>query len=123
MQASVDDDTKKPTTTHTRLGPGSSVVVEGSAERERDVVGTLVCGAGHTLAGQMPGAGATVGAARPKLGVTYRLDGPLDVERLVGERGFGESVVPQRMVTECPQASGVESVDWLGSRSMDHVYS
>ena len=98
----------QPTTTHTRLVPGSSVVAEGRAERERDVVGTRVCGAGHTLAGRMPGAGTTVGAARPKLGVTYRLDGPLDVERLVGERGFGESSVPRRTVTECTQASGVE---------------
>ena len=37
------------------------------------------------------------GAARPNLGVTYRLDGPLDVERLVGERGFqGERGTTER---------------------------
>ena len=78
----------QPTTTHTRLGPGSSVVVEVIAERERDALGTRVCGTGQTLAGRMPGAGTTVGAARPKLGVTYRLDDPLDVERLVGDGDF-----------------------------------
>ena len=72
------------------------------------MVGTRVCGAGNTSAGRMPGAGTMVGAAHPKLGVSYRLDGPLEVERLVGKRGFGGSAVPQRTVTECPQASGTE---------------
>ena len=59
---------------------------------------------GETLAGWMPRTGKTVGAARPKLRVTYRLDGLLDVELMVGERGFGESAVPQRTATEFPQA-------------------
>ena len=113
----------QPTITHTRLFPGSSAVVEGRAER--DVVGTRVCGAGHTLAGRIPGAGTTVGTARSKLGVTYRLDGPLEVERLVGEPSFRESAVPRRTVTKFPQASGVERErdDLLRSRPMDDLYS
>ena len=72
------------------------------------MIGTRVCGAGHTLAGRIVGPGTTVGAVRPKLGVTYRIAGPMEVEQLVGERGFGESAVTRRKVTECPQASGVE---------------
>ena len=67
----------------------------------------------------MPEDGTKVGAARPKLGATYRLDGPLDVERSAVERGFGESAVPQRTVTEYPQASGVEREKGLAQTTVN----